>query len=119
MTYAPAVGVTSADRAVIVRELARAAARVLGHRISFSPAVTSDVVGNGVHVHMSLVDLAGRTVMYDADAPHGLSEIRGPLCRRHPAPCGGTVCGDRAQRHLLPAARPASLERRLEQCGVS
>ena len=92
MTYAPAVGVTSADRAVIVRELARAAARVLGHRISFSPAVTPDIVGNGVHVHMSLVDLSGWPVMYDADAPHGLSET-GPLRRRHPAPCDGTVCG--------------------------
>ena len=77
VTYAPAVGVTSADRAVIVRELARAAARILGHRISFSPAVTPDVVGNGVHVHMSLVDLSGRPVMYDADAPHGLSETGG------------------------------------------
>ena len=77
VTYAPAVGVTSADRAVIVRELARAAARVLGHRISFSPAVTPDIVGNGVHVHMSLVDLSGWPVMYDADAPHGLSETGG------------------------------------------
>ena len=77
VTYAPAVGVTSADRAVIVRELARAAARVLGHRMSFSPAVTPDVVGNGVHVHMSLVDLCGRPVMYDAGAPHGLSETGG------------------------------------------
>jgi glutamine synthetase len=77
VTYAPAVGVTSADRAVIVRELARAAARVLGHRISFSPAVTPDIVGNGVHVHMSLVDLSGRPLMYDADAPHGLSETGG------------------------------------------
>ena len=77
VTYAPAVGVTSADRAVIVRELARAAARSLGHRISFSPAVTPDIVGNGVHIHMSLVDLSGRPVMYDAGAPHGLSETGG------------------------------------------
>jgi Glutamine synthetase len=74
VTYAAASGIASADRAVIVRELARAAARSLGHRVSFSPAVTPDVVGNGVHVHMSLVDLAGRPVMYDAEAPHGLSE---------------------------------------------
>src|SRR5512134_1325335 len=77
VTYAPSVGVASADRAVIVRELARDAARVLGHRISFSPAVTPDVVGNGVHVHMSLVDLFGRPAMYDAEAPHGLGETGG------------------------------------------
>lgn len=75
VTYGPAIGVTAADRAVVVRELARAAARSRGHQASFSPAVTPDVVGNGVHVHMSLLDLAGRPVMYDADAPHGLSEI--------------------------------------------
>ena len=77
VTYAPAAGVTSADRAVVVRERARAAARILGHRISFSPAVTPDIVGNGVHVHMSLVDPSGRPVMYDAGAPHGLSETGG------------------------------------------
>jgi glutamine synthetase len=77
VTYAPTVGVTSADRAVIVRELARAAARVLGQGVSFSPAVTPDVVGNGVHVHMSLIDLSGQPVMYDADSSHGLSESGG------------------------------------------
>jgi glutamine synthetase len=75
VTYVPALGVTSADRAVIVREIARASARALGHNLSFSPAVTPDVVGNGVHIHMSLLDLSGRPVMHDADAPHGLSEL--------------------------------------------
>ena len=74
VTYAPALGVASADRAVIVRELARAAAQTLGHPVSFSPAVTPDVVGNGVHIHMSLVDGSGRPVMHDAGAPFGLSE---------------------------------------------
>jgi glutamine synthetase len=77
VTYAPSLGVTSADRAVIVREIARASARVLGHRLSFSPAVTPDIVGNGVHIHMSLLDLAGRPVMYDTSAPYGLSETAG------------------------------------------
>jgi glutamine synthetase len=47
----------------------------LGHHLSFSPAVTPDVVGNGVHIHMSLLDLDGRPVMYDPEAPHGLSEL--------------------------------------------
>lgn len=75
VTYAPAVGVTSADRAVIVRELARAVARAHGHHVSFSPAVTPDVVGNGVHVHMSLTDLSGLPVLYDAESPHGLSDL--------------------------------------------
>jgi len=75
VTCAPAVGVTSADRAVVIRELARAAARVHGHHVSFSPAVTPDVVGNGVHIHMSLSDRSGQPVMYGADRPHGLSQL--------------------------------------------
>lgn len=74
VTYAPAVGVAAADRALIVRELARASARALRQRISFSPAATPDVVGNGVHIHISLLDRSGRPVMYDPAAPHGLSE---------------------------------------------
>jgi glutamine synthetase len=71
------LGVTAADRAVIVREIARAAARSLGHRLSFSPAVTPDIVGNGVHIHLSLLDLDGRPVAYDPKAPYGLSDIAG------------------------------------------
>jgi glutamine synthetase len=77
VTYTPAVGVTAADRAEIVREVARAAARSLGHRLSFSPAVTPDIVGNGVHIHLSLLDLDGRPVAYDPKAPCGLSDIAG------------------------------------------
>jgi glutamine synthetase len=77
VTYAPSLGVTSADRAVIVREIARAAARSLGHHLSFSPAVTPDVVGNGVHIHMSLLDLSGRPIMHDATGPYGMSEVGG------------------------------------------
>lgn len=75
VTCAPAIGVTSADRAVIIRELARAVARIHGHHVSFSPAVTPDVVGNGVHIHMSLTDRSGLPVLYDADRPHGLSVL--------------------------------------------
>jgi glutamine synthetase len=73
VTCAPALGVTAADRAVVVREIARATARCFGHHLSFSPTVTPDVVGNGVHIHMSLLDREGRPVTYDSNAPHGLS----------------------------------------------
>jgi len=69
--------VRAADHAVIVREIARATAQRLGSRVSFAPAVTPDVVGNGVHIHMSLLDGKGAPVAYDADAPHGLSRIGG------------------------------------------
>jgi glutamine synthetase len=106
VTYAPAVGVTSADRAVIVRELARAAARTLGHHVSFSPAVTPDVVGNGVHIHMSLVDPSGRPVMHDADSPFGLSEtgarfVAGIL-HHAPALCAVTAPSVASYLRLIP-----------------
>jgi glutamine synthetase len=60
VTVAPQPALTAADHAVITREMARAAAHRLGYRASFSPKPDPDGVGNGVHIHMSLWDLAGR-----------------------------------------------------------
>jgi len=77
VTCEPARGVRSADHAVIVREIARATAQRLDSRVSFAPAVTPDVVGNGVHIHLSLLDGKGVPAAYDAKAPHGLSRIGG------------------------------------------
>ncbi len=77
VTCEPARGVQAADHAVIVREMARATAQRLGSQVSFAPAVTPDVVGNGVHIHLSLLDSKGVPVAYDATAPHGLSRIGG------------------------------------------
>jgi glutamine synthetase len=95
VTCAPAVGVTSADHAVVVRELARATARRLGHRVSFAPAVTPDVVGNGVHIHMSLSDAHGTPVTFDAGQPFGLSaraaSFAAGILRHAPALCAFTA----------------------------
>jgi len=78
VTYAPPVGLAAADQAVVLRELARAAARRLDGHVSFAPMVRLDGgVGNGVHVHMSLTDLEGRPVTYDPDSPTGLSARAG------------------------------------------
>jgi glutamine synthetase len=60
VTVAPQPALTAADHAVVTREMARAAAYRLGHRASFSPKPDPDGVGNGVHIHMSLWDMAGR-----------------------------------------------------------
>jgi glutamine synthetase len=60
VTVAPAPALTAADHAVITREMARAAAHRLGHRVIFSPKPDPDLVGNGVHIHMSLWDAGGR-----------------------------------------------------------
>ncbi|MGW0945307.1 glutamine synthetase [Streptomyces sp. NPDC002623] len=45
--------VAAADRSVLVRQTIRAVARRHGLRVSFSPAVVAQGVGNGGHVHLS------------------------------------------------------------------
>lgn len=78
VTVGPATGVRAADHAVAVREIARAVACRTGSRASFTPILRPDAVGNGVHVHFSLVDaLSGKPVNYDADHPHGMSATAG------------------------------------------
>jgi glutamine synthetase len=72
---APAGGVAAADRAAALREVVREVARTLGYRASFAPMADPEGVGNGVHVHMSLVDPEGRPVFYDPDRPGRLSAI--------------------------------------------
>ncbi|MFF3846075.1 glutamine synthetase family protein [Streptomyces sp. NPDC002328] len=46
--------VAAADRSVLVRQTVRAVARRHGLRVSFSPAVTAQGVGNGGHLHLSV-----------------------------------------------------------------
>lgn len=77
VTVGPAVGVTAADQAVAVRELARGTAARLGGRVSFTPILRPDAVGNGVHVHFSLSDASGAPVNHDPAHPQGLSATAG------------------------------------------
>ena len=79
VTVAPATGIRAADDAVIVREMARAVAFRLGHRVIFSPVVELSDVGNGTHIHLSLRDRHGTPVMYDASRPYGLSAAAEPF----------------------------------------
>ena len=69
----PALGLAGADRAVILREVVRDVARRNGCRATFTPVIAEVGFGNGVHVHMSLQDSAGRPRTYDPDGPAGLS----------------------------------------------
>ncbi|MFJ3230677.1 glutamine synthetase [Streptomyces sp. NPDC086787] len=45
--------VAAADRSVLLRQTIRAVAQRHGLRVSFSPAVTAEGVGNGGHIHLS------------------------------------------------------------------
>ena len=74
VTVAPQPALTAADHAVITREMARATAHRLGHRVSFSPKPEAEAVGNGVHIHMSLWDGAGRPATYDPGEPMDLAK---------------------------------------------
>ena len=80
VTIAPEPALKAADQAVIVREMARAAAFRLGNRAIFSPMPVADGVGNGVHIHFSLHDAKGTPVTYDPKGPLELSEAAAQFC---------------------------------------
>ncbi|MBO2450765.1 glutamine synthetase [Actinomadura barringtoniae] len=71
ISVAAADPVVAADNAVLVRETIRAVSRHHDLRASFSPKVTADGVGNGMHVHFSLWR-DGRNQMAGGDGPYGL-----------------------------------------------
>ena len=77
ITHAPCAGLVAADRASVIREVIREIARLQGFRASFSPKTAVAGVGNGVHIHWSLQDQAGKPVMFDATMPGRLSAIGG------------------------------------------
>ncbi len=70
-------GLAAADRAVIFREVVRELARRNGMRASFTPLLDPAQAGNGVHIHIDLLDAAGRSLLHDPTRPAGLSEIGG------------------------------------------
>ncbi len=72
---AATAGIAAADRAVVLREVVREIARRGGVRASFSPLLDPAEAGNGVHVHLSLLDAAGLSLLYDPARPGGLSEL--------------------------------------------
>ena len=72
-----AEGLASADRSVVVREVVREVARGLGQRASFTPLLDPNEAGNGVHIHLNLLDAGGRSLFYDATRPACLSELGG------------------------------------------
>lgn len=73
----PAEGLTAADRAVVLREVVRETARRHELHATFTPLLRPAEAGNGVHVHLSLLDADGRAVLYDATRPGCLSELGG------------------------------------------
>ncbi len=75
--WQPAEGRRGADRSVVLSEVVREVARRHGLRASFAPLLDPAGPGNGVHIHLSLLDAAGRPLLYDAARPACLSELGG------------------------------------------
>ena len=73
----PAEGVGSADRSVVLKEVVHEVARQNDVRASFAPLLDPAAAGNGVHIHLSLLDASGRPALYDEARPACLSELGG------------------------------------------
>jgi glutamine synthetase len=71
----PCEGIASADRSVVLKEVVREVARRHGLRASFAPLLDPAGSGNGLHIHLSLLDRAGRPLLYDAARGACLSEL--------------------------------------------
>lgn len=80
VTHAPADALAAADRAIAIREITREIARNSGWRACFAPKTAPDAVGNGVHIHFSFVDEAGKPAAYNPIGPGGLSDNAGAFC---------------------------------------
>jgi glutamine synthetase len=73
----PAGALASADRSVVLKEIVRDISRRHGVRATFAPLLDPAGAGNGVHIHLSLIDDSGRPLLFDASRPGGLSEVGG------------------------------------------
>lgn len=79
-TVLPTVGIRAADECVIFREMARATAIRLGEKVSFSPKITPETLGNGLHIHFSFLNEKNESVTYDSTRPLQMSELVGQFC---------------------------------------
>jgi glutamine synthetase len=106
ISVAPRPGLVAADQAVVLRELTRSVGERLGQRITFAPVVAGMGVGNGVHVHMSLIDGGGEPVMYAEGGPGGLSKVGGSfvagIVRHLPALVALTAASTVSYQRLVP-----------------
>ena len=89
-------------------ETARAAAERLGHRVIFSPKPDPELVGNGVHIHMSLVDMAGGPATHTPGELMDLSEpaqhFFAGVLHHMPAICAITAPSPVSYLRLVPNA---------------
>ena len=67
-------GIAVADDNLVVRHTIRAVARNHGFAASFAPVVFAGLVGNGMHLHLSLWDRRGRNLFQGGRGPEGMTQ---------------------------------------------
>ena len=106
MTCRPAEALAAADRAVTMQAVAREMASAAGLVASFCPKPDPVGVGNGVHIHFSLRDAAGRPATYDPGRPGQVSATAGRfvagILRHLPALCALTAPSPVSYLRLVP-----------------
>ena len=125
VTFPPEEPMAACDKAIMLRELARGTAWRLGHTVSFSPRMTPSAIGNGLHIHFSLWDGAGRPISHDPDGPRGVSATAGAflagILRHMPALCAFTAPTPVSYLRLVPhmwSAAWSSLGHRDREAGI-
>ena len=73
LSIGPGDPVVAADRVILTRETVRAVAHRHGLRASFAPVPVAGEVGNGMHLHMSILDVDGYNLFADGTGPYGLT----------------------------------------------
>ena len=73
VTVRPADGLAAADRAILLREIVRAAAQAAGRAASFTPVHPGSGATSGAHIHFSLWTSDGEPAT-GGDGEHGLSK---------------------------------------------
>lgn len=95
VTFPPEQPLSACDKAIMVREMARATASRFAQTVSFSPRVSTSGIGNGLHIHMSLWDKAGKPLSHDPGRPFGVSATAGSflagIIKHMPALCAFTA----------------------------
>jgi glutamine synthetase len=66
-------GIAVADANLAVRHTIRAVARNHGLAASFAPVVFAGLVGNGLHLHLSLWNKAGKNLFHGGRGPDGMT----------------------------------------------
>lgn len=74
VSLAPQDGLVGADQAVIFKNLLRALAWRKGKLVTFMPRWSAQYESQSLHVHLSLVDRAGKPLFFDAGGAHNMSQ---------------------------------------------